>query len=535
MRNFLTAIFILTSIFIFSIASYGAVIQSITVEDITEPDEPFKITKIDFYPSGAKFTFEVYPNSDGEINTELPGAFLEDKTIITSGNGAGVQIFTKTRAEWTPEFLEELKSKLDDQIKTVEDLEARKNSLEQTIKILNDYDPEKADPKNMLEYIPAAQKLRYRTESDLRDLQEDLKNEREILEALESEYNPKKPGRAKYSLVVTGKAEDTVTLETFTTFAGWTPKYFMYLNSETGEIENHMYTEIFQKTGLNYEGEIILHTKDPYGKITTPDLRPVRVFIKPKNVPPAASRRREEVERSERNSSRALYRKSAMDSGIDEYAVEESSVRSAPTVSQSLSDWVIEAEANITGDGNKLNLEIELYEASNFKSEAKILLIPELRRDAWIIAELDPASKRLIPAMTELFIDGRPAGKINLTESKQAQHKIEFGYIDQITIKKEPIIEKTGTSWFSGVLTSGYKLIINNGTDSTRKIIVKDRLPIPTDEKIKLEIKKITPAQKELSAQKILTWELEIPAGKSSEIIVDFALTYPQGEELGYR
>ena len=142
---------------------------------------------------------------------------------------------------------------------------------------------------------------------------------------------------------------------------------------------------------------------------------------------------------------------------------------------------------------------------------------------------------KLIPGNADLRVDDNPSGKIFLDEFGAGQKRIPFGYADQITAKKEALVGKTGVSWFSGVQTSGYKLEITNGTNTDRFITVRDRLPIPTDEKIKLDIKRIAPAQKERDPENRLTWELTVPAGKTETIIVDYTLSYPSGEELQYK
>ena len=64
---------------------------------------------------------------------------------------------------------------------------------------------------------------------------------------------------------------------------------------------------------------------------------------------------------------------------------------------------------------------------------------------------------------------------------------------------------------------------------------MKDRLPIPTDEKIKLDIKRIEPKEKERDKENRLTWEITVPAGATVPIIVDYTLSYPSGEELEYK
>ena len=70
--------------------------------------------------------------------------------------------------------------------------------------------------------------------------------------------------------------------------------------------------------------------------------------------------------------------------------------------------------------------------------------------------------------------------------------------------------------------------------NEAKTVTVRDRLPIPTDDKIKLEVKSIKPEPKERDRENRLTWELNLKAKETIDIIVDYSLNYPSGEELQY-
>ena len=213
---------------------------------------------------------------------------------------------------------------------------------------------------------------------------------------------------------------------------------------------------------------------------------------------------------------------------------DEEEAPKAPAVNETLADRTITAEGTITGDGIE-----KVFEASAEKftlsGNVELILIPEQRENAWIIASMDEGNEHLIPGEADLRVDGHSSGKIYLDEYGKGQRRIPFGYADQITAKKERLIGVTGVQWFSGVFTSGYKIDITNGTKYPQTVTVRDRLPVPTDEKIKLEVKRIEPKEKERDKENRLTWEIEIPAGETVPVIVDYTLSYPSGEELQYK
>ena len=97
-------------------------------------------------------------------------------------------------------------------------------------------------------------------------------------------------------------------------------------------------------------------------------------------------------------------------------------------------------------------------------------------------------------------------------------------------------ISTTGSSWFSGGTNSeGYKLTITNGMNEDKRVVIRDRLPIPTDDRIKLDVKRIDPQPKEQDRENKLVWEFELKAGETKTILVDYTLSYPSNEELQYR
>ena len=501
------------------------------------------ITGLEFFPSGAKFFFTVNPNEDNTFEAILPGAFRADSIRLINPEDVkgNIKVENRARTRWIPEGLTELNNQAEVQAKIVDELTAKKISLEQTLELLNKSVPDKSKPEELLKFIREAQEIRLSTENELADIKIQINREKEKLTMLRNELTSRRPKGETSYLIVSGKAGKPVTFEAFTTSAAWRPGYIMNLDSSTGNIDVKMYIRASQKTGLDYDGRIILHTKTPDENITTPELRALTVGIKPKEQAVGSVGN---VRFSRNNNMYSSARKGIMaDRAVpmmmeDGAAMEDDEeIEEAPeitTVSETLSDRSMNIRGLITGDGKESEFEVIRKDALILKSSPDIVLIPEQRNNAWIIANMADDNEHLIPGDCELRVDNHASGKIYLQEYGEGQRKIPFGYIEQITIKKESLIGKTGVSWFSGVQTSGYKLAITNGTGEARLITVRDRLPIPTDEKIKLEVKRIEPVQKEKDNENRYTWQIEVPSGETVNIIVDYALSYPSGEELRY-
>lgn len=502
-----------------------------------------QISAVDFYPSGAKFTFAVEPqDKDGNFTAVIPGAFKADTIRLANPESVYGNIYVASypRTKWTPPQLEPLRLQAQAQSKIIADLNAKKSALEQTLSLLKDSNPDKANPDDLIKYIKEAQNIKLETENELSALKVTLSDEQEKLRMLNSELTSKTPRGSDKFIIVTGKAKGTVYLEAFTDSASWSPRYTLDLDTASGKIAVKMFIRASQKTGLDYSGAMTLHTKTPDQNITTPEVSPLKVGIKPKEeVVATMSGVRLSRTNKQFSSARMAMREADTAAYMPEddtavYDAEPVEAPRPPAVRETLADRTLNIDGTLTGDGTERDFEVIMNDMF-LESNVEITLIPEQRNDAWIIASMDEKNQHLIPGHAELRVDNHSSGKIYLEEFGKGQRRIPFGYANQITAKKEALVEKTGVSWFSGVFTSGYRLEITNGTQTEHVITVKDRLPIPTDEKIKLDVKRIEPKEKLRDKENRLTWEITVPAGATVPIIVDYTLSYPSGEELQYK
>lgn len=498
------------------------------------PEEYTKdIANIEFYPNGARFEFHVETeNGRGKFRAIIPGAFDPSSIRLLNPEDVfgDIMVVQYPRTRWTPSQLEAIKAQQEEQAKTVDDLTARQSALEQTLTLLKSSIPDKANPPAIITYIRDAYDMRLETENELAALKVTLAQEKEKLNMLTTELNTKRPRNDNSYIEVTGEGGGTIMFEAFTRAASWRPKYTMNLDTIGDSIEVHMFAIISQRTGLDYNGNMTLHTKVPDVNIINPEVEPLKVGIKPKEES-IASTSMVNLTRSNR-----MYKSAQMNMMADkeDLVVAPEAANAGAGVQETLSDRTVDIDGAIPGDGTERELEVimsDLY----LSCKPVIVLIPEQKPDAWIIASMDEGNEHLIPGEAELRVDNHSSGKIYLEEYGIGQKRIPFGYAEQITGKKERLVDKTGVSWFSGVFTSGYKLEITNGTKDEQVVTVRDRLPIPTDDKIKLDVKRIEPKEKERDAENRLTWELTVPAGGTVPIIVDYTLSYPSGEDLQYK
>ena len=140
----------------------------------------------------------------------------------------------------------------------------------------------------------------------------------------------------------------------------------------------------------------------------------------------------------------------------------------------------------------------------------------------------------LLPGAAELYVDGVVSGRTNIPELG-LQGTLPFGMAQRVTADKKRAVGKTGTTWMGkGTLEDGYTIEVSNNMDTEREVEVRDRLPLPADDKITIEDVKITPAPALQDKENRLTWKLKLKPGETGKIIVEYTLRYPGDETLVY-
>lgn len=486
-----------------------------------------EVRSVDVYPKGARFVFEL--PAEGPFRFELPGAFDAGSIRLLNPRGVSdLRVLEQARKNWVPPSLTALRERADAQARSVGLLRAQTASLEQTRAMLNASTGQikEVEGKDLLRYMEDAQALRLRVENDLVELTEKLNVEAEELERLQEELEARSPMGAGQVVQISGRAGagEPLLFEARTEAAGWNLRYVMDLNSTTGAIGVRMIASTAQGTGLDYTGDLTFHSRQPADSVSPPVLNPLRVALQEKVVS---------------NKMRNLMTESAPMPMMRDVSAEDSEKSQAydlglPAIESTLSNVTVRGRGTLEGDASPSD--VMLGELS-LESTPLLVLIPEQRAEGWIVASLDAVSVPLMPGRADLLVDGRPSGQTRIPEYGLAQTRLPFGSAPRLSAKKTPLVESRGSSWLggSGTFKGGYTLEISSGMETEKEVTVRDRLPIPVNEKIKLEVIKIEPEPTERDAENRLSWKLSLKPGETRKIVVEYSLSYPSGETLEYR
>lgn len=142
----------------------------------------------------------------------------------------------------------------------------------------------------------------------------------------------------------------------------------------------------------------------------------------------------------------------------------------------------------------------------------------------------------LLPGELHVFHIG-PAGdeyvgatQLELT-AEGAGLTLYLGVDDNVTVKRELIERETekGNLLQSGVrrITYTYRVTLGNRTAAAQRVILKDRLPVPRHERIKLRVLDIKPQPTERTKLEQLTWELQLAPNEERAVEWRFVVEAP--------
>jgi len=114
--------------------------------------------------------------------------------------------------------------------------------------------------------------------------------------------------------------------------------------------------------------------------------------------------------------------------------------------------------------------------------------------------------------------------------------KIFLGIDDGIKVKREPVeraVDK-GNLLQNDIRRStyAYHIMVHNYTQTPKKIVVRDRLPVPQHERIKVKIQSLAPPPTERTKLEVLTWEFTLPADEEQHLEYRFVIEHPQNLKI---
>lgn len=472
------------------------------------------VKAVDVYPSGAVMHFEIA--AGGTLDLELPLTIdPESIRFQLSGTARILDSSMRTGAQvgWVPSALADLAEEVERARTEKDRLSARLEALEQARKHLEAAVPEISSPGDLEAYIDGALSKRETIALKIAETTEALSDARTQYEILEKELKSRLPRENDKLRVLTLETvgEGTIGILAWTSDAAWQPAYQLYLNSTTGLIEGTLQAVLSQKSGLDWNGDISLHTVRPRQGLVTPQLDPLVVDYR---------------EHFFRDAGEFPTRGTEM--------LKAAAPELSDRVDEGLADVRMETSGFVPGSGDKTNLDVGVF---SIPASMELVCVPEIADEAWTVATIEELDRAILKAAADLYIDGKQTGTTILEAASMGERMvIPFGKTPLVTASREELLPREGSSWIGkDRLQKGYMITVTNGLDRPLEIVVRDRLPVPAKEEIKIENVSIDPEPSEKDDKGILTWRLEMKGGETKRLNVMYTISFKGGKDLIFR
>ncbi len=306
--------------------------------------------------------------------------------------------------------------------------------------------------------------------------------------------------------------------------ASWRPSYDARAGIEDDSVELISYGNISQRTGEDWENvSVTLSTARPRSGGMMP---PVSSWIlRPRQ--PAPTRAAEQMTRKV-----GVGFESAADSAAPLYA---EAVERGTAVNYSLP-----SKASVKSDGTEQKLPIS---SQILEAEFEYSSYPAADGSAYLGAMVKNSDVlQLLPGRINIFMENAFSGVSALGNiSPGEKFRLQLGLDENVKLSKSLTGRMVDESGFAGITsrtkttTMEYKIKAENYKSKTVKIKIFEPMPVPEDDRIRVNISKVSvePSEKDYEDRKgVWLWELEIPSGESKEILYTLSIIHPRTMEV---
>ena len=358
-------------------------------------------------------------------------------------------------------------------------------------------------------------------EREKRNLERELEAKRRELEEIRT------GARATRDLVLDLEVEEataaSIELRHTVEEAGWSPLYEARLHSRRGELTFERRARAWQRTGEDWRGIALrLATTRPREAVLPPGLDPWFVDI----VEPEAARER------------ALARK--VPQATVALAPPEPSP-STPGIRREADEFhtvfTVSKPADLLADGSQRTVTLA---RDKFPAELVVTVTPKVDPSPYLTAsfvydEPDP----VLPGPVRLVRDGAYVGESRLDFLVPGEKvRLGFGRDDKVVIEHRLLTDFKSREGLVGRyrrIERRWETRVRNRHKRALSITVFDRLPVPKDERITVELLEdgTPPTERDVDGRPgVLAWRYDYEPGEERTIRFGFAVTFPADLEI---
>ncbi len=367
---------------------------------------------------------------------------------------------------------------------------------------------------------------RLKIERERRELAKELDRLRRELKGAQS-ARPKQRYVATVEVDVSQTGDLDVELTYMVTGAGWSPLYDLRLKDSILEVT--YLAQVTQNTGEDWNNvALTLSTAQPSLSLTIPEMdawyiaqrypvhpapQPMRaksaVFAAaPAPMMPMPEAARDEIEEME----------------LESAAVSESGV----SLSYSLS-----SRADVPGNNDPRKVVIASF---NLKPNFDYVTAPKIEAVCFRRAKVKNESQySMLKGNAQLFEGDDYLGATTLEfVAPNQEFELALGADERLRVERELTLRFVDKNFMGDKrqIRYGYKIEIENLRDAAQTIFVRDHIPLPRDEQIKVKLEAHEPKASEQSDLNQLEWKITLNANSKQVIKYEFSVEHPKSMDV---
>ncbi len=366
-----------------------------------------------------------------------------------------------------------------------------------------------------------------------RERGKELDRLRRELKAMQS-ARPRQRLVAVVELDVSEPGDFSLALTYVVTGASWRPLYDLRLVD--GSLQLSYLAEVQQNTGEAWpEVELSLSTARPSLSLEIPELQPWYVHPRRPPVPVAPKRAAGPLPAP----SAAPMAAQSMPEPVDMRALvaparELEFEPAAVSEAGAALTYRLSGTAEVPGNGDPRKVTVG---TASLQPDFTYVTAPKLEAVCYRRAEVKNTSPySLLPGAAQLFEGDEFLGSTQLGFAAPGQSfELALGADERLRVERELAARDTDKASLIGDrrrLRYGYTIDLENLTDRAQVVLVRDQIPVPRDEQIRVRLEGADPKPSEHSELNLLEWKLTLDKGARRTIRFDFNVDFPRSMDV---
>jgi uncharacterized protein (TIGR02231 family) len=165
----------------------------------------------------------------------------------------------------------------------------------------------------------------------------------------------------------------------------------------------------------------------------------------------------------------------------------------------------------------------------------RYVAIPKLREEAYLTAGItDWESLNLLDGTANIYYGNTFTGKSNILASALTDTlDISLGPDNSITVRREKRKDVNTTRLIGSNQeeTRSYLISVRNNRNTPASIVLHDQIPLSTSNQITVEPRELSGGVLDTATGRV-KWDMEIAPGESRELILEYRVRFPRGENV---